>query len=70
VRLLDAAASGADPDFVAAHVAPGVADDAPSGIALSDVVALLAADLAIARDNADQLIHLERAVGTKQDGPE
>lgn len=65
VRLLDAAASGADPDFARAHVAPGQPDGAPSDVKLSEAVALLAADLGIARDNADQLTHLERAIGTK-----
>jgi hypothetical protein len=69
MRLLDAAASGADPDFVAAAVAPGLPDDTPSGIALSEAVTLLATDLAIARDNADQLRRLEGAVAgvTRQD---
>jgi hypothetical protein len=62
VRLLDAAASGADPDYTRAHVAPGQPDDAASDVTLSEAVALLAADLAIARDNADQLRHLENAV--------
>jgi hypothetical protein len=69
VRLLDAAASGADPDSVAAAIAPGQPDDAAAGIALSDAIALLAADLAIARDNADQLTHLERAVGGQSADP-
>jgi hypothetical protein len=63
IRLLDAAASGAGVDDVAARVAPGQRDDAASGVALSEVVALLAADLGIARQNADQLDHLEMAVG-------
>jgi hypothetical protein len=62
IRLLDAAASGADLDNVAARIAPGQPDDAASGIALSDAVALLATDLGIARQNADQLTHLEKAV--------
>ncbi len=62
VRLLDAAASGADPGFAAAHIAPGQPDDAASDVKLSEAVALLAADLGIARDNADQLRYLERAV--------
>jgi hypothetical protein len=62
VRLLDAAASGADPDFVRAHLAPGQPDDAASGIALSEALALLTADLGIARQNAGQLEHLEAAV--------
>jgi hypothetical protein len=63
IRLLDAAASGADLGDVAARVAPGQPDDAASGVALSDAVALLAVDLGIARQNADQLGHLEKAVG-------
>jgi hypothetical protein len=62
VRLFDAAASGADPDFVAAAVAPGQPDDAPSDVTLSEAVALLATDLGHARQNADQLAHLEKAV--------
>lgn len=67
VRLLDAAISGADPDFVAAHVAPGEPDDSPSDVKLSKALSVLAADFAIARDNADQLRHLEGAV-TAQSG--
>jgi hypothetical protein len=63
VRLLDAAASGADPDLVRAAIAPGQPDDAASGIALSEALTLLAADLGIARENAGQLEHLEKAVG-------
>ena len=63
VRLLDAAASGADPAFVAAAVAPGQPDDAASDVKLSEAVALLATDLGRARDNADQLKHLESAIG-------
>jgi hypothetical protein len=62
VRLLDAAASGAGLDDVAAHVAPGQPDDAASPVTLSEAVTLLAADLGIARQNADQLEHLEKAV--------
>ena len=62
VRLLDAAASGAGPAAVAAAVAPGQPDDAASDVKLSEAVALLAADLGIARGNADQLRHLEAAV--------
>jgi hypothetical protein len=62
VRLLDAAASGADPDTVAARVAPGIADDAPSGTALSEAITLLVDDLGRARDNADQLRLLQAAV--------
>jgi hypothetical protein len=62
VRLLDAAASGADPGFVAAHLAPGQPDDAASDVSLSETLALLAADLGAARQNADQLTHLENAV--------
>jgi hypothetical protein len=65
VRLLDAASSGADPDIVAAAIAPGQPDDAPSDVKLSEAVALLAVDLGIARENADQLTHLERAVGAQ-----
>jgi hypothetical protein len=63
IRLLDAAASGADIGDVAARIAPGQPDDAASGIALSEAVALLAANLGIARQNAGQLAHLEKAVG-------
>jgi hypothetical protein len=62
VRLLDAAASGADPDAAAAHIAPGQPDDAASDVTLSEAVALLAADLGIARQNAGQLRGLEAAV--------
>ncbi|HEY4078920.1 MAG TPA: hypothetical protein VGM26_18470 [Rhizomicrobium sp.] len=62
IRLLDAAASGAGLDDVAAAIAPGQPDDAASTVKLSDAVALLAADLGIARQNADQLTHLEKAV--------
>jgi hypothetical protein len=62
VRLLDAAASGADPDLVRAAIAPGQPDDAASGIALSDFVALLAQNFGAARDNADQLSALQAAV--------
>lgn len=62
VRLLDAAASGADPDAVAAAVAPGIADDAASDVTLSEAVTLLAGNLARARANADQLRHLQRAM--------
>ena len=62
VRLLDAAASGAELGDVAAHVAPGQPDDAASDVKLSEAVALLAADLGIARQNAVQLEHLEKAV--------
>jgi hypothetical protein len=61
IRLLDAAASGADLGDVAAAIAPGQPDDAASTIKLSDAIALLAADLGIARQNADQLTHLEKA---------
>jgi hypothetical protein len=64
VRLLDAAASGTGPDFARAHVAPGQPDDAASDVTLSEAVALLAADLGAARDNEDQLRHLENAVRT------
>lgn len=62
VRLLDAAASGADPARLRDHIAPGQPDDAASGIALSEIVALLAANLGIARANAGQLEQLQRAV--------
>jgi len=62
VRLLDAAASGADPGDIAAHIAPGQPDDAPSDVKLSAAVALLAADLGIARRNAGQLEGLQKAV--------
>jgi K+-transporting ATPase c subunit len=65
VRLLDAAGSGADPDIVAAAIAPGQPDDAASDVKLSEAVALLAIDLGIARENADQLTHLERAVSAR-----
>jgi hypothetical protein len=61
VRLLDAAASGAQLGDVAAAVAPGQPDDAASDVKLSEAVALLAADLGIARQNAGQLEHLEKA---------
>jgi hypothetical protein len=67
VRLLDAAASGADPDAVAAVVAPGIADDAASDVTLSEAVALLAGNLARARANADQLKRLQRAAGPEGD---
>jgi hypothetical protein len=62
VRLLDAAASGADPGDAAAHIAPGQPDDAASDVTLPEAVALLAADLGIARRNAGQLSGLEAAV--------
>jgi len=62
VRLLDAAASGADPAQLRDHVAPGQPDDAASGITLSEAVALLAANLGRARQNASQLEHLQRAL--------
>jgi len=62
VRLLDAAASGADPAYVRDRVAPGQPDDAPSDVALSEAVALLAANLGAARLNAGQLEHLRRAL--------
>jgi len=63
VRLLDAAASGADLDTVRAAIAPGQPDDAASDVGLPEALALLAADLGAARQNADQLEHLEKAVG-------
>jgi len=62
VRLFDAAASGSDPGVVAALIAPGQPDDAASGIALSDFVALLAQNFGAARDNAEQLSALQAAV--------
>ncbi len=62
VRLLDAAASGADPGDVAARVAPGQPDDAASDVKLSEAAALLVQNLGAARENADQLTHLEQAV--------
>ena len=63
VRLLDAAASGADPADLRARIAPGQSDDAASDVALPEALALLAADLGIARENAGQLERLEKAVG-------
>ena len=62
MRLLDAAASGADPADVRARVAPGQPDDAASDVTLSEAVALLATDLGIARQTADQLRQLQAAV--------
>jgi hypothetical protein len=62
VRLLDAAASGADPAAVGAAIAPGQPDDAASDVTLPEALALLAADLGTARQNAGQLEHLEKAV--------
>jgi hypothetical protein len=62
VRLLDAAASGAGLGDVAARIAPGQPDDAASDVKLSEIVALQAANLGAARQNADQLTHLEKAV--------
>ncbi|HEY0265710.1 MAG TPA: hypothetical protein VGC16_03100 [Rhizomicrobium sp.] len=62
VRLLDAAASGADPGDVAAAIAPGQPDDAASDVRLSEIVALQAANLGAGHENADQLTHLEQAV--------
>jgi len=64
VRLLDAAASGADIRDVAARVAPGQPDDAPSDVTLPEAVALLAADFGLARQNANQLTHLESTAST------
>lgn len=61
VRLLDAAASGADVLDVAARVAPGQPDDAPSTVTLPEAVALLATDLGLARQNAEQLKGLQKA---------
>jgi len=63
VRLLDAAASGADPADLHARIAPGQSDDAASDVTLPEALALLAADLGIARENAGQLERLEKAVG-------
>jgi hypothetical protein len=62
VRLLDAAASGADPADVRARVAPGQSDDAASDVGLPEALALLAADLGAARQSASQLEQLEKAV--------
>jgi hypothetical protein len=62
IRLLDAAASGANLGDVAARIAPGQPDAAASDVKLSEAVALLAVDLGIARQNADQLDHLRQAV--------
>jgi len=62
VRLLDAAASGADVGDVAAMVAPGEPDDAPSDVTLPEAVALLASNLGIARQNAEQLRGLQATV--------
>jgi len=62
VRLLDAAASGISLDAARAAIAPGQPDDAASDVALSEIARLLAADLGIARENADQLSHLQKAV--------
>ena len=47
---------------VPAASAPGQPDDTASDVKLSAAVALLAADLGIARQNAVQLEHLEKAV--------
>jgi hypothetical protein len=63
VRLLDAAASGADTGDVAAAIAPGQPDDAASDVKLSEIAALLAGNLGVARQNAGQLAGLERAAG-------
>jgi hypothetical protein len=62
VRLLDAAASGAGLGDVAARIAPGQPDDAASDVKLSEIVAVQAANLGAARQNADQLTHLQKAV--------
>ena len=62
VRLLDAAASGATLDHVRAAIAPGRPDDAPSDVTLSEAVTLLAENLGAARQNADQLSRLQKAV--------
>lgn len=63
VRLLDAAASGADIGDVAAAIAPSQPDDAASDVKLSEIAALLAGNLGAARQNAGQLEALEKAVG-------
>ncbi len=65
VRLLDAAASGTDLDTVRAAIAPGRPDDAASDVTLSEAVTLLATDLGIARQNADQLNRLQAAAGVE-----
>jgi hypothetical protein len=62
VRLFDAAASGADPAGLRDRIAPGQPDDAASDVGLPEIAALLAADLGIARENAQQLEHLEKAL--------
>jgi len=62
VRLLDAAASGADPAQLRDRIAPSQPDDAASDVTLSETVALLAANLGAARQNAGQLDHLQRAL--------
>lgn len=62
VRLLDAAASGADLRDVAARVAPGFADDAASDVKLSEIATVLAGNLGAARQNAGQLGALEKTV--------
>lgn len=65
VRLLDAAAGGADPAAASAAIAPGQLDDAASDVTLPEALALLAADLGVARQNADQLTALEKAVAAQ-----
>lgn len=62
VRLLDAAASGADIGDLAARIAPGQPDDAASDVKLSEIAAVLAANFGAARQNAGQLEALEKAV--------
>ena len=62
VRLLDAAASGSDPSAIAARIAPGLTNDSPSDVTLSEAIALLTDDLSISRSNADQLRQLQAAV--------
>ena len=59
VRLLDAAASGAGLADSVAGVGPGQPDDAASDVTLSETVALLAANAATARQNAEQLTALQ-----------
>ncbi|MBV9548261.1 MAG: hypothetical protein JO256_01150 [Alphaproteobacteria bacterium] len=62
VRLFDAAAGGGDLDTVRAAIAPGQPDDAASDVSLSEALAVLSANFGAARQNADQLEHLEKAV--------
>lgn len=57
VRLHDASAAGADPG------APTLADAAPSGVALSAVAGTVAENYGSCRENAEQLVALQRWVG-------